>query len=145
MYYCFHLSCCVCTHHTDHVDFHQDIVWLVLETGQSLSQMRRKIEPGVHKIFQKPRSHQMPEEWHEASSVWGVTNIWCHIQHLFAMVNLCARYLHPWLVYSLICDWVVCQSMLFYVQGLKRNAQVGDKYCYGMAAFSSNFRLFLKI
>ena len=28
----------------------------MLETGQYLSQMRRKIEPGVHKVFQKPKN-----------------------------------------------------------------------------------------
>jgi hypothetical protein len=33
------------------------------------------------------------------------------------------------------------------MQGIekKNQAKVGDKYCYGMAAFSSNFRLFFEI
>ena len=31
------------------------------------------------------------------------------------------------------------------MQGIeKKNAKVGDKYCYGMAAFSSNFWLFFE-
>ena len=148
MYYCFHLSCCVCTHHTAHVDFHQDIVWLVLETGQSLSQIRRKIEPGVHKIFQKPRSHLNFPGARRVTR--GKFCLRCH------------KYLAPHTTFihhdefvckifaPLVCTqsnmWLSVMSVhpLLYARYWKKNAKVGDKYCYGMAAFSSNFRLFIK-
>jgi hypothetical protein len=96
---------------------------LCWKQGSPFLKWEERLSQGCTKFLKNlgaTSTSQMPEEWHEASSVWGVTNIWCHIQHLFAMVNLCARFLHPWFVYSLMCDWVVCQSVLFYMQGIKK-------------------------
>jgi hypothetical protein len=94
---------------------------LCWKQGSPLLKWEERLSQGCTKFFKNletTSTSQVPEECHEASSVWGFTNIWRHIQHLFAMVNLCARFLHPWFVHGVICDWVLCHSMLFYVQGI---------------------------